>query len=51
VEIVHRSEAKEFKKSDICTFIEYSLGDSDINGAVFKLNSGHPTIRIITFLK
>ncbi|KKU29192.1 MAG: hypothetical protein UX80_C0008G0025 [Candidatus Amesbacteria bacterium GW2011_GWA2_47_11b] len=35
-------QAKEFKNSNSCMALEYSLGDKDINAAVIKLNGRYP---------
>jgi mannose-6-phosphate isomerase-like protein (cupin superfamily) len=42
MEIVKKSETKEFKNSDTCIAIEYSMKDRDINGAVIVLNGRYP---------
>lgn len=42
MKIVYKNQTKVFKNSDVCTAIEYSLGDKDINGAIIKLNGRYP---------
>src|SRR4030042_3009590 len=42
MKVVERSQTKEFKNSEVCTAIEYPLGDKDINGAVIELNGRYP---------
>lgn len=42
MKIVHKNQTKEFKNSELCTAIEYPLGDKDINGAVVELNGRYP---------
>ena len=42
MKIVKKSETSEFKNSDICTAIEYPMGDKDINGAVVVLDGRYP---------
>lgn len=36
MKIVEKSKTKEFKNSDVCTAIEYPLGDKDINGVILN---------------
>ncbi len=42
MKVVRHNETKEFKNSDVCTAIEYPLGDKDINGAIIKLDGRYP---------
>lgn len=42
MKIIHRNQTKIFKNSDVCTAIEYPLGDKDINGAVIELRGRYP---------
>ena len=42
MKVVKRGEAVEHHNSDSCLAIEYPLGESDINGAVIKLNGRYP---------
>lgn len=42
MKVVYKNQAKKFKNSDVCTAIEYLLGDKDINGAVIKLSGRYP---------
>ena len=40
--IIHKEETKEFKNSEVCTAIEYPMGDKDINGAVVEIVGRYP---------
>lgn len=42
MKVVHRSQTKEHKNSDVCIATEYPLGDRDINGAVIRLTGRYP---------
>ncbi len=42
MKIIQKHQTKEFKNSDVCTAIEYPLGDSNINIAVIKLSGRYP---------
>jgi len=42
MKIVHKNQTETFKNSDVCIATEYSLGDSDINGAVIELKGRYP---------
>lgn len=42
MKVIERNQTKEFRNSEVCTAIEYPLGDKDINGAVIKLNGRYP---------
>lgn len=42
MKIIHKDQTKVYKNSDVCTAIEYSLDDKDINGAVVELNGRYP---------
>jgi mannose-6-phosphate isomerase-like protein (cupin superfamily) len=42
MKIVHKNQTKKFKNSDVCTAVEYPLGDKDINGAVIELEGRYP---------
>ena len=42
MKIIHKNQAEVCKNSDVCTAIEYPLGDRDINGAVIELNGRYP---------
>jgi len=42
MKVVHKNQAVEFKNSETCTALEYSLGDKDINGAVITLSGRYP---------
>jgi len=42
MKIVYKNQTKTFKNSDVCTAIEYPLGDKDINGAVVELKGRYP---------
>lgn len=42
MKIITKNQAKEFKNSDVCTAIEYSLEDEDINGAIIELSGRYP---------
>ena len=42
MKVVKRARTKKFKNSEVCTAIEYPLGDKDINGAVIRLNGRYP---------
>lgn len=38
MKIIHKNETKIFKNSEVCTAVEYPMGDKDINGAVIELS-------------
>lgn len=42
MKFVKASEAQKHKLSDVCTSIEYPMGDDDINGAVGIINGRYP---------
>lgn len=42
MKIVRKNETREFKNSEQCIAIEYSLEDKDINGAVGKISGRYP---------
>ena len=42
MKVIHKNQTKRFKNSDVCTAIEYPLGDKDINGAIIKLKGRYP---------
>ena len=42
MKIIHKNQTEEHKNSDVCTAIEYPLGDKDINGAFFELSGRYP---------
>lgn len=42
MKIVHKSQARIHKNSDVCVATEYSLGDKDINGAIVEVNGRYP---------
>jgi mannose-6-phosphate isomerase-like protein (cupin superfamily) len=42
MKIVRKNQTKKYKNSDVCSAIEFPLGDKDINGAVIKLNGRYP---------
>ena len=42
MKIIYKNQTKTFKNSDVCTAIEYPLGDDDINGAIIKLSGRYP---------
>ena len=42
MKIIKKDQAKVYKNSDVCTAIEYPLGDKDINGAVVESNGRYP---------
>lgn len=42
MKVVYKKQTKKFKNSNVCTAIEYPLGDEDINGAVIELNGRYP---------
>lgn len=42
MKIVHKNETKEFKNSDQCGGVEYSLDDKDINAAIGKITGRYP---------
>lgn len=42
MKVIKRSQTREFKNSEVCTAIEYPLGDKDINGAIIKLSGRYP---------
>ncbi|MBL7159506.1 DUF861 domain-containing protein [Candidatus Microgenomates bacterium] len=42
MKVIHKNQTKKLKHSDICTSIEYPLGDKDINGAIIKLKGRYP---------
>lgn len=42
MKVIHKTQTKEFKNSDVCTTIEYPLGDKYINGAVVELKGRYP---------
>ena len=42
MKIVRKNQTEVYKNSDVCTAIEYPLGDKDINGAVVELNGRYP---------
>ena len=39
---VHKNQTHKFQNSDVCTAIEYPLGDENINGAVIELSGRYP---------
>ncbi len=42
MKIIKKNQAKAYKNSEVCTAIEYPLGDKDINGAIIKLSGRYP---------
>lgn len=42
MKIVKKNQTIRFKNSDVCTALEYPLGDPDVNGAVIELNGRYP---------
>jgi mannose-6-phosphate isomerase-like protein (cupin superfamily) len=42
MKIVRKNETKIFKNSEVCTAIEYSMEDKDINKAVIELIGRYP---------
>ncbi len=42
MKIIYKNQTKIFKNSEVCTAIEYPLGDKDINGAVIELSGRYP---------
>jgi len=42
MKVVYRNQTKKFKNSQVCTAIEYPLGDKSINGAIIELNGRYP---------
>ena len=42
MQIVKKSQRKEFKNSEYCIAFEYPINDKDINGAIIKLNGRYP---------
>ena len=42
MKVVYKRQTKRFKNSEVCTAIEYPLGDKDINGAVIELSGRYP---------
>jgi mannose-6-phosphate isomerase-like protein (cupin superfamily) len=42
MKVIYKNQTKVFKNSQVCTAIEYPLGDKDINGAVVELNGRYP---------
>ena len=42
MKIIHKNQTEKFKNSDVCTAIEYPLGDKDINGAIVELSGRYP---------
>lgn len=51
MKVVYKNQAKKFENSDVCTAIEYPLGDKDINGAIIKLSGRYPDIGRVINLK
>lgn len=39
---IHKNQTKTLKNNNVCTAIEYPLGDKDINGAVIELKGRYP---------
>jgi mannose-6-phosphate isomerase-like protein (cupin superfamily) len=42
MKIVYKNQTQSFKNSEVCTAIEYPMGDKDINGAVIELSGRYP---------
>jgi mannose-6-phosphate isomerase-like protein (cupin superfamily) len=42
MKVIHKNQTAKIKNSDVCTAIEYPLGDKDINGAVIELSGRYP---------
>ncbi len=51
MKIIRKNQTKVFKNSDVCTAIEYPLGDKDINGAIIELNGRYPDSGRVVNLK
>lgn len=51
MKIIRKNQTKEYKNSNVCTALEYPLGDKDINGAVIKLNGRYPDKNKVVNLK
>ncbi len=42
MKFIRSNQTNKFKNSNSCLAIEYPMGDTDINGAVVKLNGRYP---------
>lgn len=42
MKIIHKNQTKILKIGEVCTAVEYPLGDKDINGAVIELDGRYP---------
>ncbi|MFH1575866.1 MAG: cupin domain-containing protein [Candidatus Nealsonbacteria bacterium] len=42
MKIIYKNQTQIFKNSAVCTAVEYSLGDKDINGAIVELKGRYP---------
>jgi mannose-6-phosphate isomerase-like protein (cupin superfamily) len=42
MKVIYKNQTKIFKNSEVCTAIEYPMGDKDINGAVIELSGRYP---------
>ncbi len=51
MEIVYKNQTEVFKNSDVCTAVEYSMKDKDINGAVVKTEGRYPEKERVVNLK
>lgn len=51
MKVIHKNQTKVFKNSQLCTAIEYPLGDRDINGAVIELSGRYPDKGMVVNLK
>lgn len=51
MKVIHKNQTEIFKNSQVCTAIEYPLGDKDINGAVIELNGRYPNTGRVVNLK
>lgn len=42
MKVIRKDQTEKLKNSDVCTAIEYPLGDKDINGAMIELKGRYP---------
>lgn len=49
--IIHKSDAKRFENSPVCTAIEYPLNNKDISGAIIQLKGRYPLSRRVVNMK
>ena len=51
MKVIHKNEAEKFVNSEVCSGLQYNVGDKDIDGAIINISGRYPTKGYMSNLK